>query len=253
VAGLSSETTDYTFPHRRLSLAHTNCTGVAAAVIGSPTAALIGTGVDVEPERDADLRTARFFLTEREQLWLGSVPSQVRAEHQVRLWTIKEALFKADAANQGSVLRDYTVLRPAFSNGCGIKVSSGKANPAPVFGYVHIKLRGIHFSIAVAFRRDQKMSRSDNMSTSVVTFEDVAERISATLSIPVSELTPKTTLYDLAADSFLLVEMVVDLQEEFDAMFSQTQLREVTSLGDLVDLLRSPSETSEAGRKVTGR
>ncbi len=243
VAGLPCETTGYTFPHRRLSLAHTDRAGVAAAAIGSLPATLTGIGVDVEPERDADSRTARFFLSEREQAWLGSVPSQVRAEHQVRLWTIKEALFKADAANRRSVLRDYTVLRPAAGTGCGVKGPSGKGNPAAVFGYVHTKLPSVHLSIAAAFRRDRATPRSD-MPTSVITFEDVAERISATLSIPVSELKPKTTLHDLAADSFLLVEMVIDLQEEFDVMFTQTQLREVADLGDLVDLLRSPHRAS---------
>ncbi len=79
------------------------------------------------------------------------------------------------------------------------------------------------------------------MPTTTVTFDRVAERISATLSVPLSDLTPRTTLADLAADSFLLVEMVVDLQEEFDATITQAQLREVTNLGELVGLLRAPA------------
>ena len=70
-----------------------------------------------------------------------------------------------------------------------------------------------------------------------ITFECVAERISQTLNVPAAMLTPETTLRDLAADSFLLVEMAVDLQEEFDVIFTQADLREVSNLGQLVDLL----------------
>jgi acyl carrier protein len=250
VTGLPYRTTGCTFPHRRLSLAHTDGAGIAAAAVGAIPATLTGIGVDIEPKRDADPRTARFFLSEREQAWLNSVPLQARAEHQVRLWTVKEALFKADTANQRSILRDYTVLRPAADKGCGLKGPPAKRDPAAVFGYVHTRLAGVHLSIAAAFRRDRPTPRRD-MRTSVITFEDVAERISATLSIPVSELKPKTTLQDLAADSFLLVEMVIDLQEEFDAMFTQTELREVANLSDLVDLLRSPHEPEETDRKTT--
>ena len=74
-----------------------------------------------------------------------------------------------------------------------------------------------------------------------VTFERVVERISQTLNVPATMLTPETTLRELAADSFLLVEMAVDLQEEFDARFTQAELREVANLGQLVDLLHGPT------------
>jgi acyl carrier protein len=59
------------------------------------------------------------------------------------------------------------------------------------------------------------------------------------LSVPVERLTPDSTLADLAADSFLLVEMVVDLQEEFDSIFTQAELRQVTKLSELVSLLQA--------------
>jgi acyl carrier protein len=76
------------------------------------------------------------------------------------------------------------------------------------------------------------------MPASVITFDTVASRIAEVLHVPVTSLTPQTTLKDLAADSFMLVEMIVDLQEEFDAVFTQAQLREIESLGDLVALVR---------------
>ena len=77
-----------------------------------------------------------------------------------------------------------------------------------------------------------------------ITFECVAERISQTLNVPTAMLTPETTLRDLATDSFLLVEMAVDLQEEFDVIFTQADLREVANLGQLVDLLHGPKQAS---------
>jgi len=76
------------------------------------------------------------------------------------------------------------------------------------------------------------------MSTTI-TFDQVAERVSATLSVPVDKLTPETSLHDLAVDSFRLVEMVVDLQEEFDSMFTQAELKQLVTLGELYELLRS--------------
>ena len=80
-----------------------------------------------------------------------------------------------------------------------------------------------------------------------IAFDHVAERISATLNIPAAKLTPQTTLRELAADSFLLVEMAVDLQEEFDALFTQSALREVATLGQLVQLLEAARPPGRGG------
>jgi acyl carrier protein len=77
------------------------------------------------------------------------------------------------------------------------------------------------------------------MPASVITYDVVASRIAEVLHVPATTLTPQTTLKDLAADSFMLVEMIVDLQEEFDAVFTQARLREVDNLGDLVALLQA--------------
>src|SRR5215475_13489156 len=71
------------------------------------------------------------------------------------------------------------------------------------------------------------------------TFEHVAERISITSGVPVESLRPDTTLKDLALDSFMLIEVAVDLQEEFDAIFSQEALQRVVTIADLVDLLNA--------------
>jgi acyl carrier protein len=76
------------------------------------------------------------------------------------------------------------------------------------------------------------------MPVPTITFDTVAARLGAILSVPASRLTPRTFLADVAADSFELVEIVVDLQEEFGVTFTQADLRPILTLGDLVALLQ---------------
>jgi acyl carrier protein len=76
------------------------------------------------------------------------------------------------------------------------------------------------------------------MHVPAVTFDAVAMRIAAVLHVPATVLTPQTTIKDLAADSFMLVEMIIDLQEEFDAVFTPARLQAVGTLDELVELLR---------------
>jgi acyl carrier protein len=76
-----------------------------------------------------------------------------------------------------------------------------------------------------------------------VSFERVAGRISQVLNVPAATLTPETTLAELAANSLILIEMAIDLQEEFDVIVTQAELQGVATLGQLAELLhgRTPS------------
>lgn len=71
------------------------------------------------------------------------------------------------------------------------------------------------------------------------TYELVAERISIMSGTPVEKLSPDMTLHELALDSFRMVEMAIDLQEEFDAIFSQEALQRAGTVADLVDLINA--------------
>ncbi len=52
-------------------------------------------------------------------------------------------------------------------------------------------------------------------------------------------------LANLVSSSFLLVEMVIELQEEFDVRFQQVDMNEVATVGQLLDLVDSRmTETS---------
>src|SRR5574337_515080 len=237
--GLPRDTAAYRFPHARLSLTHAGRGAIAAGSVGAQSA---GLGVDMEPDRPVDPRTTRFFLDDAEQAWLARMPRADRAAEHLRLWTVKEAVFKADLTNEDATLRDYTT-RPAGAR-TGRAQRRGRGQ---LFDFTCARFQGAHLSVA-AVRGPAALDPVDWRTVMPITFECVAERISQTLNVPAANLTPETTLRDLAADSFLLVEMAVDLQEEFDVIFTQADLREVANLGQLVDLLQAQGAvTTDAG------
>ena len=82
------------------------------------------------------------------------------------------------------------------------------------------------------------------MPAPTITFDAVAARLGTLLSVPADRLTPQTFLVDLAAESFELVEIVIDLQEEFGVTFTQADLRPILTLGDLVALLRGQTHAA---------
>jgi acyl carrier protein len=249
--GLERNTAAYRFPHRRLSMSHTETVGVAAGVVDPVPASLVGFGVDAEPERRVDPRTGRFFLNPREQAWISGLPPARRSTEQLRLWTVKEALFKADPDNRLAVLTHFVTRNPMARGGAAHNVHRTGLS----FGYAsRCTPDAIHLTVAASFRDAPAMptgtpattagpsstkTRSGDQMPTTITFDQVAERVSATLSVPVDKLTPETSLHDLAVDSFRLVEMVVDLQEEFDSMFTQAELKQLVTLGELFELLRS--------------
>lgn len=125
VLAVAADTSTVSFPHRHLSLTHAGGTAVAVAVgAGDDTAAVAGTGVDHEPWRSVDARIGRFFLRPREQSTsLGLL----------RAWTVKEALYKAVAANHGHTLLDIALVDPDAPTG-GASGPGGERLRYTVFG-----------------------------------------------------------------------------------------------------------------------
>jgi acyl carrier protein len=77
------------------------------------------------------------------------------------------------------------------------------------------------------------------MSTTAISFDDIAERVCAVMAVPRDRLLPGTLLSDLGTDSLMLVEMAIDLQEEFDIVVTQEEFSGVTTFGDLVALVQA--------------
>jgi len=97
--GLDSDTSLLRFPHPQFSITHSGGIGVA---VGTRSTGLSGIGVDYE-SRPPSPGSAAHFLAPAER-GVRRTPSEL-----LRLWTIKEACFKADPGNSDSWLPDYSV------------------------------------------------------------------------------------------------------------------------------------------------
>jgi acyl carrier protein len=69
--------------------------------------------------------------------------------------------------------------------------------------------------------------------------EEVMARIAEVLGVPDSRVRPEVPLADLVAESYPLVEMAIELQDDYDVIFTQADLSAVSTVGDLVELVRS--------------
>jgi acyl carrier protein len=67
--------------------------------------------------------------------------------------------------------------------------------------------------------------------------ERVRNQMAETLGHSPEVVADDAVLTDLVASSFLLVEMVIELQEEFDVRFQQADMNEVKTVGQLLDLV----------------
>lgn len=82
---------------------------MGAAVKTAYGGRVVGVGVDIEGNRTIDPKMTRFFLTKAEQT--------ARPDDWLRLWTVKEALFKACPANDGRLLSDFEIDDPHATAG----------------------------------------------------------------------------------------------------------------------------------------
>ncbi len=89
------DATQLVMPHARYSLTH--CLNTVAAVANRLRHAM-GTGIDLEYGRSMSSSAAKFFLTHKEQLNVNSSDNVSR--QLLRLWTVKEAIYKADLDNR---------------------------------------------------------------------------------------------------------------------------------------------------------
>jgi acyl carrier protein len=72
---------------------------------------------------------------------------------------------------------------------------------------------------------------------SIITADDIKARISATLQIPVAKLRDDAKVKDIVTESFAVVEMVIDLQEEFGIRLGQADLASIETIGALTSLI----------------
>jgi 4'-phosphopantetheinyl transferase EntD len=138
--GEADDTSALRFPHPRISLTHS---GGWAVAVGAASG-LLGIGVDLELRVPPRFETARRFLSDGELEWIGQLGEAESPRALLRLWTVKEAVYKADPGNGSASFRDYTLDDPAQLRGTVIRRLSG-----PVFRYGSFELPGGFLSLAI--------------------------------------------------------------------------------------------------------
>ena len=132
---LDSDTSNLKFPNHKFSLSHCSNLAVAAGLT-SDQQSIRGVGIDMEFNRSVSDNHAKFFLSSEERKIIQS------DNHRLRLWTIKEALFKSDPNNNETVLRDYKIENPIRIQG------EARNNTGRLFYYYCEKLsKNIKFKI----------------------------------------------------------------------------------------------------------
>ncbi len=101
--------------HPCRSLTHAGGIAIAAGVADP---AVHGIGVDLELRAGIAAAAARFYLKPAEAALARS------DRERLRLWTVKEAVFKADPANAGRWLFDYALPAPAAWRGVATAAGS---------------------------------------------------------------------------------------------------------------------------------
>jgi len=67
---------------------------------------------------------------------------------------------------------------------------------------------------------------------------DIMRFIANLLDLDIQEVSATMRLSDLVADSFMLVQLSIDVQEQFNVIFYADDLGRIDHVGDLVDLVR---------------
>jgi 4'-phosphopantetheinyl transferase EntD len=137
--GESEDTSALRFPHPRLSLSHSESWAIAVGT-GSPK--IQGIGVDLEIKAAPKPEIARRFLNPAELVWLRRLDEGEGPRLLHRIWTVKEATFKADPENAQASLREYGLADPGYA--------AGKARRGPrIFYYAAFEVPRGFLSVAV--------------------------------------------------------------------------------------------------------
>ncbi len=77
-----------------------------------------------------------------------------------------------------------------------------------------------------------------------VTADKVKAKMSGLLRQPIERLRDDAVLTDLVSQSLLLIEMVIELQEEFSVRLVQDDLKDVKTVVDLTRLIETRAKRS---------
>ena len=72
----------------------------------------------------------------------------------------------------------------------------------------------------------------------------VKEKIASFLKQPISRLQDDALLTNLVVESFILVEMIIELQDAFEVRLVQEDMKDVKTVGALTDLFVSRGKST---------
>lgn len=75
-----------------------------------------------------------------------------------------------------------------------------------------------------------------------ITAQAIRTKIADTLVIPPAKLTDNTLLTDLSVDSLALIELAIELEEDYDVAFEQSDLKGLRTVGDVAALVEARLE-----------
>ena len=78
----------------------------------------------------------------------------------------------------------------------------------------------------------------------IIDSASVKARISDTLQIPLTKLADERLLADVVTESFAMVEVVIDLQEEFGVRRAQAELKKLKTVADLTGLVAAKAKAA---------
>ena len=110
------------------SLTHSRAVAIAVAV--PPEVCTVGIGIDLEHDRPVKPAMARLICGDDERAWLAALPAERQGAEVLRLWTAKEALYKADPAQGDAIVAEYMLAHPGASVTTGGR--RGSDHPATV-------------------------------------------------------------------------------------------------------------------------
>ena len=147
--GDDTDTSRLEFPHPRISLTHSRTLAVAMGTTDSRT---IGVGADLELGSGPSAAGTHLFLTHCERLKL----CQLTARNRLRLWTVKEALYKANPKNSESWFTDYVVQDPMGLTGSAVI----RCNQGVALRYTSFAVARGYLTFAFCFRMENRACKT---------------------------------------------------------------------------------------------
>ncbi len=143
--GGSFNTNSFRFPQKNCSISH--CDDIVVCML-SPLSELNGLGIDIELHRAISINTGKLLLSNNEQRLLKTF-NAYSSEELLRLWTVKEALFKADMNNsKRGWLSCYECLLPHnWFGDARLRINNHKKH----FKYGTVPFNSGYLSIAICY------------------------------------------------------------------------------------------------------